>query len=133
MASDRLSALLGKNRKSVLSGTVWLLAEEMAQLRVPRPLEGSPWEWRVERRLFALRPSARHLYPLYAFTPAWMPEPGLEKVLVALTSLSEWRIASWFESTNSYLDGERPRDLLASRPDAVIQAAWRHLEGLTHG
>lgn len=132
-AADRLFALASKDREAVLAGTVWLLAEEIAQLGAPRGLDGSPWEWRRAGRLLALRPAARYLYPLYGFTPAWLPEPGLEEILAAFTSLSEWRIASWFESTNTYLDGERPRDLLASHPDAVIEAARWHLAQPTHG
>jgi hypothetical protein len=44
-----------------------------------------------------------------------------------------FRIASWFESTNSMLRGKRPREVLASDPAVVVAAAKDHIVGAVHG
>jgi hypothetical protein len=34
-----------------------------------------------------------------------------------------WSLAFWFAAVNSFLDDERPQDVLATDPDRVIAAA----------
>jgi hypothetical protein len=49
-----------------------------------------------------------------------------------LGKISDWRIAAWFESSNAWLDNRRPREVLATAPDAVIAAAGQYRSG-AHG
>ena len=42
-------------------------------------------------------------------------------------------MAYWFSSSNSFLRGKRPQDLLVSVPKRVIEAAIDEIQGITHG
>ena len=61
-------------------------------------------------------------YPLYAIGTAQSPWLVVADVLKVLGDMDPWRIAAWFESSNAWLDGKRPRDTL-SNPDAILRAA----------
>ncbi|WP_245610901.1 hypothetical protein [Yersinia kristensenii] len=44
-----------------------------------------------------------------------------------------WGLAIWFDSENSWLSGEKPKDVLATMPKQVLLAAQVEVEGGTHG
>jgi hypothetical protein len=44
-----------------------------------------------------------------------------------------WGLAFWFAGLNSFLDDQRPQDLLAADPERVIAAAKDEVEGVQHG
>jgi hypothetical protein len=44
-----------------------------------------------------------------------------------------WRLAFWFDSPNSYLDGKRPKECLAGDIDQVLFAAEKEVRGVEHG
>ena len=56
----------------------------------------------------------------------------MKAVLGILGEISSWRIAAWFESTNAWLDNQRPSDVLAREPAKVIEAANEYLSN-AHG
>ncbi len=67
-----------------------------------------------KRKLLALvTGSGRTVYPAFHFRGR-SPIPGLDEVLVALPDalLSRWTVAAWLTSPETYLDGERPIDVL---------------------
>lgn len=39
----------------------------------------------------------------------------------------------WFSSANSYLSGNRPKDMIIENPDLVIYAAKIQVTGIQHG
>jgi hypothetical protein len=42
-------------------------------------------------------------------------------------------VAFWFAGLNSFLDDERPQDLLAFAPEQVLAAARDEIAGVLHG
>lgn len=63
-------------------------------------------------------------YPQYAvdqFTTEWL------EVKEILKGHSDIKIAAWFESTSSFLGGRKPRDILLTEPNLVIEAARDHM------
>jgi len=63
--------------------------------------------------------------PMFQFSPvqpAW--GPGSRRVLAELAPLLDgWQLAAWFVRGSTWLDGQRPLDLLAGQPDRVLAAA----------
>lgn len=135
----RPSPLAEKLRKraveSVLQGTEWLTAKEVGARADPNAKNKYALATRLvsEKRIFAIEHAGQKHYPSYAFDPLGNPVPELRAVLDILDGYSAYRIASWFESTSSTLDGRRPREVLAERPLAVIAAARAQKEGPLHG
>ena len=54
-------------------------------------------------------------------------------VLKIFREKSSTRLAFWFAALNSFLDDERPQDVLAVDPDRVISAAKDETAGVQHG
>ncbi len=63
--------------------------------------------------------------PMFQFSPvqpAW--GPAGRRVLAELAPLLDgWQLAAWFVRGSTWLDGQRPLDLLVSQPDRVLAAA----------
>jgi len=105
---------------AVLTGTTWLVADRYGAF-----LQAG--------RVFAIERDGRKLAPAYAFNADGEPYAALAAVLSILNGYAPFRLAAWFESTSSTLSGRRPRELLASDPQAVIAAARSHAVGPQHG
>lgn len=131
----RMEASMTKSVEAVLNGTQWLTAAELG--RAARPTAANPHSvtsrWRAAKRIFGVEWRGQLLFARYAFDEHFEPLPAMVKVLKTLETSSPLEIASWFESPNSYLDGARPREVLASTPELVVQAAEDSLSGPTHG
>jgi hypothetical protein len=83
-------------------------------------------EWKAEGRIFSVEENGAEYYPLFALDPGahYQPYPAVLEVLRILEALlSPWGIARWFVGLNSFLDNQRPQDLLAVDPAWVIDAA----------
>ncbi|WP_218511957.1 hypothetical protein [Variovorax sp. dw_308] len=111
--------------KAVMTGTEWRTAAELGRLFNPNVVNARSGvnRWRANGRIFGIDHQGRELYPAYVFDATWRPLPAIRKVLDVLTGLPPILIAGWFESTSSALGGKRPRELIASDPDAVLAAA----------
>jgi hypothetical protein len=72
----------------------------------------------------------REVFPLFQFDDH-KPIKAVQGVLAAFGERkAPWKTALWFTSNNGWLPGQaRPVDLLASAPDAVVQAAQRDAAG----
>ena len=87
--------------------------------------------WKQEGRIFSVTQQATTLYPAFQFDHEGKPHPVIARVLEALGSQSsEWQLALWFLSSNGWLHGRRPVDLLDTDPEAVAEAAQRGAEEL---
>lgn len=93
--------------------------------------------WRKRRQVFAVphpdrTARERDVYPAFQFEDH-KPIKAVQAVLAALgRHKSPWKVALWFTSNSGWLPGSaRPVDLLASNPQAVIDAA--HHEGAGSG
>lgn len=95
-----------------------------------------PSKWKREGAIFTVEHNSADYFPLFALNPdkSYKPYPALAQVLRTLNgSWSSWGIAFWFAGVNSFLDGQRPQDVLASDSESVIAAAKDAAEGLQHG
>ncbi|HMY98278.1 MAG TPA: hypothetical protein PLW24_09220 [Burkholderiaceae bacterium] len=120
---------------NVLSGTRWLAPVELNAVRDTQTTNPSNTvkRWIEAQRLFAIERGGVRLIPAYALDELGEPIPILQEVLKVLAGRSPFRIAAWFESPTNYLDGQRPRDLLATDGLAVLQAAQQSQSGAVHG
>ncbi len=85
--------------------------------------------WKTEGRIFWVEHEGTEYFPLFALDPDadYCPYPAVAAVLAVLPAphegWSRWALASWFIGGNSFLDDQRPMDLLAVDPDWIIDAA----------
>lgn len=90
---------------------------------------GTGWVpvWQVdglsEGRIFAVDLLGAKMCPQYQFDDRLQPLPVVERILKVFNGRPPLAIAGWFESSSSFLRGERPRDLINFDPSLVLQAA----------
>ena len=121
----KLAKLQARALERIYSGTPWLTAEQIGTLGkhgTANPAAAAH-RWKANDQLFAIRREGRDMYPRYALGDDFTPLPAVKRVLKALAGHDPLRVAGWFESTSSFLGGKRPRELIGSRPERVIQAA----------
>ena len=95
-----------------------------------------PNRWKREGAIFAIHYKGTDYFPLYALDPDenYRPYKALAEVLRIFGETKDsWGLAFWFSGLNSFLDDERPQDLLATHPEQVIAAAKDDVEGVQHG
>jgi hypothetical protein len=138
MADIALLEMQKKASESVLLGTGWLSAADIG--RSSERSASNPGalanRWKTERKVFALNWKGRDLFPAYAFDERLNPRPAVGEILRLFgAGMDPWRIASWFESPNAWLDGRRPREVLVdpSADASVLVDAARRKAGWTHG
>jgi hypothetical protein len=121
----KLAKLQARALERIYSGTPWLTAEQVGTLGkhgTANPAAAAH-RWKANGQLFAIRRDGRDMYPRYALGDDFTPLPVVKRVLKTLADYDSLRVAGWFESTSSFLGGKRPRELLASKPEHVVQAA----------
>lgn len=121
--------------EAIRSGTKWFSAAEIGRLAGAGALDPAAvvGAWLARGRIFGIDEIGATMFPAYLFDEAWQPLPAAASVLSTLAGYPPLRLASWFESVNPTLGGTRPRDVLASDPDAVMSAAKNQLVGAVHG
>ena len=95
-----------------------------------------PSKWKREGTIFTLEHNGVDYFPLFALNPEknYKPYQGLGQILEVFNGTkSGWGLAFWFAGLNSFLDDERPQDVLATAPELVLAAAKDEMEGLQHG
>ncbi len=122
-------------RQAVLEGAEWLTAEQIGERGgfSSSNLAAPANRWKQEGKVFAITHDGPDRFARYALDESFRPVPTLATVLHHLGPVSPWRVAIWFESANSWLDGARPRERLASDPQAVLHAAERYRSSGAHG
>ena len=128
-ASMKASAL-----RAIFEGTEWLTAAQIVQLAglgSANP-SGTVNRWKQRGKVFAVAHHGQDHYPRYLLDDSFRPLPAAEQVLEALPGFSPDRLASWFESRNGLLGGKRPRELLGTEPQSVIEAARRTIDAEQH-
>ena len=120
--------------RDVFDGTEWLTAAQITELAGlgQANRSGAANRWKQRHKIFALQHEGQDHYPRYLLDEHFRPLPAAEQVLQELEGFSAGRLASWFESRNGLLGGERPRDVIASDPNRVVEAARRSLEAEQH-
>jgi hypothetical protein len=95
-----------------------------------------PNKWKRDGTIFAFQHKGVDYFPLYALNAveSYRPYKALADVLkIFAETKSGWGVAFWFAGLNSFLDDQRPQDLLATRPELVIAAAQDEADGVQHG
>ncbi len=124
-------------KEAVLSGADWLTAAQVASIAGLSEKNPSAQlhKWKRYGAIFAIRRNGLDYFPGYALDAAneYRPHRALKQVLAQFGDAKDgWGLAYWFQSVNSFLGGQRPMDMLAKKPDAVIAAAADEAMGIVH-
>lgn len=130
--------MLSKARDAVLNESDWLTGEQVCALARFDEGAGSNQlaKWLDGGEMFAVNHQGIDYFPAYGFDQqdSFSPLSSMAKVIETLgQSKDGWGLAYWFASSNSFLGGQRPQDLLAVDPQAVVAAAMDELSGALHG
>lgn len=121
-------------RKAILESGDWLRSDEIASLAGTQAgqLDG----WKKQGLIFTIDHLGVDYFPGYALDhhAGFRPLKSLAKILAIFEGQKDgWGMAYWFGSSNSFLGGQRPQDLLATDANRVISAAEDEAQGVTHG
>jgi len=95
-----------------------------------------PNKWKRNRAIFAIELKGDDFFPLYALDPNdnYRPRKEVAEILSIFgDSKDGWGLAFWFAGLNSFLDDERPQDLLTVAPERVLAAARDEIAGVLYG
>jgi hypothetical protein len=125
-------------RSSLLKSGDFISPKEVARLAGYSETNPSvyPNKWKRNRQIFAIQNEGKDYFPLYALDSghSFRPRKAVADVLRVFGDAKDgWGTALWFASLNSFLDDERPQDLLATEPERVIAAAEDEMAGIRHG
>ncbi|MFS2221426.1 hypothetical protein [Pantoea sp. B65] len=129
---------LEKLKKTILADSEWLPAQEVSRrggagAGVKNP-SGLPNRWKRAGKIFAITSEGKDLYPAYALDIGGQPLPLIKKIIALFgETKTPWSLAVWFGTSNSWLGNKKPKDLLTSEPERVLEAAFRAMEGPVHG
>ena len=134
---QEMAQRLAKRHARVLNEFGYFTAEELAEANRSQASSRTALadNWRKRRQVFAVphpdrTARERDVYPAFQFEDH-KPIKAVQAVLEAFgDQKGPWKLALWFTSNNGWLpDSARPVDLLASNPQAVVEAAKRDAEG----
>jgi hypothetical protein len=122
----------------ILESGDYLRAIEIAKIADYRESNPSAQtsKWKRDKAIFTVERNGVDYFPFFALNPerSYKPYSVVGDVIdVFKHTKSGWNLAFWFAGLNSFLDNQRPQDLLASKPALVISAAKDAMEGLKHG
>jgi hypothetical protein len=124
-------------KTAILNSGDFLSANEVAKLAGVSAVNPTlqPNKWKRDQDIFAIRQGREDYFPLYALNPDdHRPRKQMAEILRIFGDAKDgWGLAFWFAALNSFLDDERPQDVLAVDPDRVIAAAKDEMAGVQHG
>jgi hypothetical protein len=125
-------------KSTILRSGDFLPAGDIARMAgySPKNPSAQPNKWKRDGAIFAFQHKGIDYFPRYALDPmeSYRPYKALAEILKIFgETKSGWGAAFWFAGINSFLDDQRPQDLLATRPDLVIAAAQDEVDGVQHG
>jgi hypothetical protein len=125
-------------KSTILKGGDFIPAGEVSKLAGYSRTNPSvqPNKWKRNRAIFAIEHKGDDFFPLYALDPDdnYRPRKAVSEILgIFGDSKDGWGLAFWFAGLNSFLDDERPQDLLAAAPERVLAAARDEMAGVEHG
>lgn len=134
----REAKMLAKGKTRILQSGDWLTAQEVAEVAGFKTVNSSAQtsKWKRSDRIFALRHEGVDYFPVYGLDPStgYRPLKALAPIIQVLKSRKDdWGLAFWFGSTNSYLGGRMPKDVLKEDPASVLEAAKDEVCGVLHG
>lgn len=122
-------------RRAVLAGM--RQAEQLAALggRDSEEMRRDLEQWTAQGRVLSVEHEGVPYFALFALDPAdgYRPYPAVAQAVRILSKVldqNSWGMASWFLGVNSFLDDQRPADLLASDPEWVLEAAQDEVDSM---
>lgn len=129
--------MLAQAMTAILESEDYVRANDLAELgNLSRSNPSSqPNRWKRKGEIFAVSYKGTDLFPIFGFElkQGVKPLPVMKELLEILRDKSDWQKAFWFSSVNSYLSDKAPKELLRSKPDAVLNAARIEAHGVQHG
>jgi hypothetical protein len=124
----REAVMLAEARQLILQDGDWVTAAGLSQLTglEPAALAAGLRAWLRDGRLISVSDRSQEYFPVFAFGDSTKCQPTAEfdaVVKVLSKKKDSWGIAFWFASSNHFLGGKRPKDLLRSTPERVRCAA----------
>ncbi len=136
-AAREQARMLIDAKTAILNSGDFVPASEVAKIAGFSPTNPSvqPNKWKRNRDIFAIQHGRDDRFPLYALNPDdHRPRKRMAEILRIFGNAKDgWGLAFWFAALNSFLDDERPQDVLAVDPDRVIEAAKDEMAGVQHG
>ncbi len=136
-AAREQARMLIKANTAILHSGDFLPATEVAQVAgfSASNLSVQPSKWKRNREIFAIQHGREDYLPLYGLNPEdHRPRKEMTEILKIFGDAKDgWSLAFWFAALNSFLDDERPQDVLATDPERVIAAAKDEMAELQHG
>ena len=135
-AAREQARMLIKAKTDILNSGDFLPATEVARLAgfSASNLSVQPNKWKRAREIFAIQHGREDYLPVYALTPDYRPRKEMAEILNIFGDAKDgWGLAFWFASLNSFLDDERPQDVLATDPESLIAAARDEMAEFGHG
>lgn len=134
----REAKMLARAKARILNSGDWLTAQDVAELAQLSTINASsqPNKWKRAGKIFALRHEGTDYFPVYGLDQqtSYRPRASLAPVITELAQSKDgWGMAFWFGSSNSYLAGRMPKDVLAEDPELVLKAAKDEVHGAQHG
>jgi hypothetical protein len=134
----REAVMLAEARQLILQDGDWVTAAGLSQLTglEPAALATGLRAWLCDGRLISVSDRSQEYFPAFAFGDATEPRPIAEFAVVVKVlreKKDDWGMAFWFATSNHFLGGNRPQDLLRLTPKRVRDAAEKevawHLDG----
>src|SRR5258707_1687109 len=136
-AAREQARMLIDAKTAILNSGDFLRAGEVAKLAgfSASNLSVQPNKWKRNREIFAIQHGREDYLPLYGLDPGdHRPRKEMAEILKIFGGAKDgWGLAFWFAGLNSFLDDERPQDLLAAAPERVLAAARDEMAGVEHG
>ena len=135
-AAREQARMLIEAKTAILNSGDFLPATEVAQLAgfSASNLSVQPNKWKRNREIFAIQHGREDYLPVYALAPDHRPRKEMAEILKVFGDAKDgWGLAFWFAGLNSFLDDERPQDVLATDPERVIAAAKDEMAEIGHG
>ena len=111
--------------ESIRAGTQWLGAEQLRAwgANAIALRGGQDGQFNTNEQLFWIQIDGQDAFPRYVLGDDLTALPVMRDIMATFRGWHSLRIAAWFESTSSYLQGRRPRELVAIAPLLVLRAA----------
>ena len=136
-AAREQARMLIEAKTAILNSEDFLPATEVAKLAgfSASNLSVQPNKWKRNREIFAIQHGRDDFLPLYGLDPVdHRPRKEMAEILNVFGDAKDgWGLAFWFAGLNSFLDDERPQDVLVTDPGRVIAAARDEMAELGHG
>jgi hypothetical protein len=136
-AAREQARMLIEAKTTILNSGDFLPATEVAKLAgfSSTNLSVQPNKWKRNREIFAIQHGREDYVPLYGLDPGdHRPRKEMAEILKVFGDAKDgWGLAFWFAGLNSFLDDERPQDVLATDPERVIAAAKDEMAEFEHG